>query len=122
VKLIVRIAAAPLFGVCLSAGACPGSPQPAEEPSEEQLRSLRLQAARGDSRSAMELFTYHGSDCRNEIEDLVFWLRLAAEQQSCEGMYEYGRMLSGTGKDKVAGEAWKARAVAAGCKPMAQSE
>lgn len=99
----------------LPASACLSASSEQATTSEQELAQLRKSAASGDSASAMELFSYHISNCRNELEDALFWLRLAAEQESCEGMLEYSRLLTGTGKDVADGKRWLDRALAAGC-------
>jgi TPR repeat protein len=82
---------------------------------EADLRALERSASRGDSDAALRLADHFFGSCANNVEEVAFWLRLAAEQRSCRGMVEWGRMLRGTGKDIEKGNWWLEEAIAAGC-------
>ncbi len=102
-----------LFGSCSALG-CGESNLPggAETTSTDELRR---RAISGDSESALQLFNLHLSDCRNEVEDGMFWLRVAAEQGNCDGMLELARATRSSPLGPSVSEYWASRAAASAC-------
>lgn len=81
---------------------------------DENLTDLQRRAANGDSEVAIDLFHYFLTE-KNDPTEAAFWLRVSAEQGSCEGMIEYGRLLGGALGRHDARDLWFERASSQGC-------
>lgn len=82
--------------------------------SVENLPELQSRAASGDSEVAIDLFHYFLAE-KSDPTEASFWLRISAEQGSCEGMIEYGKLLGGALGQHDARKLWFGRASSQGC-------
>jgi len=90
-------------------------PESKSDSASVDLESLTKLAISGDSESALALFIYHTSDCRNDIADAMFWLRVAAEQGNCDGMLELARFTKGLSFGPSVSQHWASKAKASAC-------